>query len=407
MLYQMASMGRCGETLLLRCLNAHSRITSVGHGFQSIDRDNFPALAASDQIYVVKQADWEEPEPFAGFVLVRQPLAVYRSLLDYKGKGHGVSKRLKRWWAGIDPTAPELLGTDVEMFCRFYNRRFGALRRTALPVIRYERLVDTPEAELRRVCAFIGVDFEPQMLNSHHAYPEGSDLHAGTRGDLPIHTNSLGRWRDLSPDDQRQIVEGTRETWQSYGYDLDSMIDAAPAPLISPEYQSLLQQAHAQDHEWGSSAKRRLGEVLALAHELGAGRVLDYGCGKGVLLDELCMAGLTVAGYDPGMPEYSAPPATADLLVCIDVLEHIEPASIDAVLAHIATLAPVAYLVIALFPARKILPDGRNAHLIVQPPDWWLAKLATHFGKVAERSRTASWLVVTATLGNATPTETP
>jgi hypothetical protein len=26
---------------------------------------------------------------------------------------------------------------------------------------------------------------------------------------------------------------------------------------------------------------------------------------------------------------------------------------------------------IACYPAKKHLPDGRNAHLIVQPPEWW------------------------------------
>jgi hypothetical protein len=31
--------------------------------------------------------------------------------------------------------------------------------------------------------------------------------------------------------------------------------------------------------------------------------------------------------------------------------------------------------VIATRPAKKHLPDGRNAHLIVQDSDWWLGQL--------------------------------
>jgi hypothetical protein len=30
-------------------------------------------------------------------------------------------------------------------------------------------------------------------------------------------------------------------------------------------------------------------------------------------------------------------------------------------------------------PARKILADGRNAHLIQKPSSWWLGKLIQHF----------------------------
>jgi hypothetical protein len=29
--------------------------------------------------------------------------------------------------------------------------------------------------------------------------------------------------------------------------------------------------------------------------------------------------------------------------------------------------------------ARKILPDGRNAHLIVEEAEWWLPKFLEHF----------------------------
>jgi hypothetical protein len=45
-------------------------------------------------------------------------------------------------------------------------------------------------------------------------------------------------------------------------------------------------------------------------------------------------------------------------------------------LRHIFLLARRgAYLVIATRPARELLPDGRNAHLIIQPPEWWVEQL--------------------------------
>jgi hypothetical protein len=80
--------------------------------------------------------------------------------------------------------------------------------------------------------------------------------------------------------------------------------------------------------------------------------------------------------YDPGIPGKDHLPKPADLVVCTDVLEHIEPELLDGVLRHLYLLAGRgAYLVIATRLARELLPDGRNAHLIVQEPPWWLAKL--------------------------------
>lgn len=165
---------------------------------------------------------------------------------------------------------------------------------------------------------------------------------------------------------------------------------------ISDSYRELLTKAHAEDANWGTSASRRVGDVLALAAELKAPDVLDYGCGKGVLVKALAENGVSARGYDPAMPEFKEPPKPAGLVTCIDVLEHVEPEHLDAVLAELRGLAPVAYLVIALFPARKILPDGRNAHLIIQPAAWWLVALESVWKRVAVRALSASWLVVVA-----------
>jgi hypothetical protein len=71
-------------------------------------------------------------------------------------------------------------------------------------------------------------------------------------------------------------------------------------------------------------------------------------------------------------------------VVCTDVLEHIEPELIDNVLDHLKDLTrKVAFLAIATRPARKNLADGRNAHLIIQPSSWWLAKLFYRFNIVS------------------------
>ena len=73
------------------------------------------------------------------------------------------------------------------------------------------------------------------------------------------------------------------------------------------------------------------------------------------------------------MPHYLAFPEygeqkKADLVCCIDVLEHIEPELIDNVIFDLSTIViKFGFFSIHQGPAGKILLDGRNAHLIQKP----------------------------------------
>ena len=85
-------------------------------------------------------------------------------------------------------------------------------------------------------------------------------------------------------------------------------------------------------------------------------------------------------GYDPCVEKYSEPPKPADILLCTDVLEHVEPEKTAEVLKHISSLTlNVCYLVIDLLPAVKTLPDGRNAHINLHSTGWWLDALSDAF----------------------------
>lgn len=139
-------------------------------------------------------------------------------------------------------------------------------------------------------------------------------------------------------------------------------------PLISEEYRSLLVQMHRKHAHFGRGSKRR----KAYVESLGFTDVLDYGCGKGRL-------GLGNK-YDPAIPEFSADPSPADLLVCTDVLEHIEPEFLDDVLRHMKSkMRKAGYFSIGCGPAAKKLPNGKNAHLIIKKPEWWVEKLSEYF----------------------------
>ena len=145
---------------------------------------------------------------------------------------------------------------------------------------------------------------------------------------------------------------------------------------ITQDYLALNRELHARG-EYGVSGSRWAPTVLQVADMLGTRDILDYGCGQRTLEQAL---GFAIRNYDPCIAGLDAPPAPADLVVCTDVLEHIEPACVDDVLDDLQRLTlQAALLVIANRPAKKTLPDGRNAHLIQQGREWWQVRLAVRF----------------------------
>jgi hypothetical protein len=148
-----------------------------------------------------------------------------------------------------------------------------------------------------------------------------------------------------------------------------------PVDLISPAYRDRQRELHAQPRGYGQKGSKWAPTVRWLLEHYAATSVLDYGCGQGSLaraLREYQIPGLRIAEYDPAIPGKDLLPLFADLVVCTDVLEHIEPERLPIVLAHLKLLARKAvFLVVNLRPAGKWLSDGRNAHLIVESADWW------------------------------------
>jgi hypothetical protein len=164
----------------------------------------------------------------------------------------------------------------------------------------------------------------------------------------------------------------------------------ALAQVISDEQRALNKALHAQSDQFGNRADGaglagNLPAALKRMHELGVcNSVLDYGTGKGKLVKRLreeLPSNIAVQGYDPAVEAWEhKPEQPADILTCLDVLEHIEMDSIDAVLRDIKALTRrFCYLVIDLQPAVKTLADGRNAHILLAPPEWWVGRIAQLF----------------------------
>lgn len=148
--------------------------------------------------------------------------------------------------------------------------------------------------------------------------------------------------------------------------------------LISDEYKALLQKTHATSPGWGTTATKHHLDKLLIATE-GIKTILDYGCGKGALKPFLEADGHVVDEYDPGIPgKDSIPRGHYDLVVCIDVLEHLEPDTVEANLLEMSILGDELFLIVDTVPAKKVLPDGRNAHLTVRDKDFWLGRFKVY-----------------------------
>ena len=155
----------------------------------------------------------------------------------------------------------------------------------------------------------------------------------------------------------------------------DPSVIAAQKPLVvTPGYRDLLRELHTQDANFGNGgSEENRDRVVATVTELktltAAQTVLDYGCGKGSLADDL---DFPIWEYDPAVPGKDRDARPADLVVCTDVLEHIEPECLPGVLQDLKRVTQkVLYAEIRLTKAKRVLPDGRNTHLVQESATWW------------------------------------
>jgi hypothetical protein len=151
--------------------------------------------------------------------------------------------------------------------------------------------------------------------------------------------------------------------------------------VISEEYLNLQKDLHLRS-DYGTASLGIAPEVKKIFEENKLTSISDYGAGKCNLQKKLIQLGLKdfdYFPYDPVFPEYGSP-KKADLVCCIDVLEHIEESFIENVINELRNITDkLAYFTIALKPAGKILKDGRNAHILLRSEDWWLNLIKSKF----------------------------
>ena len=215
-----------GETDYLDALRAYTdRIYGglfEGAGDATLLLDKTPAYALSLDFLA-------KLYPEAKFiVLTRHPIAVWSSYVD-------------SFFDGDDAVAHEhnpLLERYVPAIARFLRERSVPFHR-----VQYENLVQEPEENARQICEFLGIDFEPGMVD-YGAAPNA-------RGES---TRGLG--------DPTNVARQSRPT-------TDSLSKWAKAATGQPErvalYQEILARLADEDLEtWGFARADIAGELAAI-----------------------------------------------------------------------------------------------------------------------------------------------
>lgn len=257
---------------MLRCLNAHSQLRAV-HNLSQDDKPHeerlfrflktyrrksirrghallAPYSLSRDEHLLLKQGVWRHPRPFEGFVLARNPVAVYASLREVGRREaaeeggeawQSVEARLKRWIRDIDPSAERRLCglTPTQQFSLFYNTRMGQLCELALPLVHYENFVQDPTATLTRISQVLGLAFESQMVHSHECHGSAREGHGGNSLSSPIGVESLSKYRTgITEGEFDEIVAATMAVTTSLGYSMKwgtSCLPVNSTPVLRTE----------------------------------------------------------------------------------------------------------------------------------------------------------------------------
>jgi len=136
----------------------------------------------------------------------------------------------------------------------------------------------------------------------------------------------------------------------------------------------------------GRTTVRNKDKIKAVIEKVNPFNILDYGCGKGwqYTRDEVHKEwGVPIPTcYDPYIKEFEKLPGVSakwfDLVLCVDVMEHILPEEVDDVLHEVMFLGNFVYFHIDTKPALKTFSCGTNFHVSLHSKEEWIEKISKH-----------------------------
>jgi hypothetical protein len=151
-----------------------------------------------------------------------------------------------------------------------------------------------------------------------------------------------------------------------------------------------MQEAHALTDGYGRhhhlylhDSMRRAAATLRQAKQADDLSWLDYGCGKGGLIEEIRPLNLFAAirGYDPAVEAFAARPERRfDLVTCLDVLDTVEPGFLGNVLRDISALTAR----LAIFDC--LTRPKPSSPLRPHPPFYWSYLVGQHMQVVETKT---------------------
>lgn len=230
---------------MLRSLNAHSKI-SVVHQIRRDDTEEDKQLfrylrqessqfitashkkvahkqLSSGSILILKNAVWTHAYPFKGFILVRNPFSILNSAGVFRENFEDYiahKERIFSWAGGIDDQMRPGIRNDTtaDAFALLWTRKMLALYDTGIPIVRYEDFVSEPDNTLKRIIRYLGLEWEPRVLNSHLDYKHDEIGHGRIKLWEPIHIKSKDSHTALERKDFDRVYALTAPALQKYGY---------------------------------------------------------------------------------------------------------------------------------------------------------------------------------------------
>jgi hypothetical protein len=153
--------------------------------------------------------------------------------------------------------------------------------------------------------------------------------------------------------------------------------------MITEQYRELNRQLH-EDHsvKYGYKGYQQAERVFETKLAFACRSVLDYGAGKRTLAQALRrFYSVRTRNYDPAVRGIDHLPRPADLVVCCDVMEHVEPPYVGHVILHLHSLTKkILFLRVCTVPCTsKTLPDGTDPHRTVWTELQWESAFSTVF----------------------------